>query len=139
MKQFDVNENFSVSDQLIPSDLTSLKKSGVAVIVCNRPDGESEDQPAFSGIEAEAQKLGLAVLSLPFKSGEQSDEQVTEFLSLLGNGKKIHAYCRTGNRSLCLWAAATCKGGGSSETVLAKAKLAGIDVSSAIKPYCEDK
>ena len=53
--------------------------------------------------------------------------------------EKVHAYCRTGNRSTCLWSAAAVSRGASAQEVLATAKEVGFDVSDAVKPYVEDK
>nr|MCH9855138.1 bifunctional protein tyrosine phosphatase family protein/NAD(P)/FAD-dependent oxidoreductase [Gammaproteobacteria bacterium] len=112
-------------------------------LVCNRPDGESQDQVAFETLSAAAEALGITVINLPFKSGEQTDAQVQIFADLLdeaqAKGEKVHAYCRTGNRSTCLWSAAAVSRGASAQEVLATAKEVGFDVSDAVKPYATDK
>ena len=111
-------------------------------LVCNRPDGESQDQVAFETLSAAAEALGITVVNLPFKSGEQTDAQVQKFADLLdeaqAKSEKVHAYCRTGNRSTCLWSAAAVSRGASAQEVLATAKEAGFDVSDAVKPYVKD-
>ena len=111
-------------------------------LVCNRPDGESQDQVAFETLSAAAEALGITVVNLPFKSGEQTDAQVQKFADLLdeaqAKSEKVHAYCRTGNRSTCLWSAAAVSRGASAQEVLATAKEVGFDVSDAVKPYVKD-
>ena len=111
-------------------------------LVCNRPDGESQDQVAFETLSAAAEALGITVVNLPFKSGEQTDAQVQKFADLLeeaqAKSEKVHAYCRTGNRSTCLWSAAAVSRGASAQEVLATAKEVGFDVSDAVKPYLKD-
>ncbi|MEX0964881.1 MAG: TIGR01244 family sulfur transferase [Pseudohongiellaceae bacterium] len=139
MRIMRLSEAMSVSAQVQIEELAELQKHGIAILVCNRPDGESQDQPSIEELSEAASKFDMTVVSLPFRSGEQTSEQVAEFLQLLqdaeAQGKKVHAYCRTGNRSTCLWAAARVSSGDSAAAVLAKAKAVGFDVSDAIKDY----
>lgn len=139
MRTMTLDDTLTVSAQVELQDLETLKEGGVTTIICNRPDGEAQDQVSYDALAARASELGLTMIKLAFKAGEQSAEQVEEFADLLkraaNNGEKLHAYCRTGNRSTCLWSAASVSRGASAETVLATGKEAGFDVSAAIKPY----
>jgi sulfide:quinone oxidoreductase len=139
MRIMTLNDTLTVSAQVQPLDLEQLRDKGVTTLVCNRPDGESQDQPSIAELTQAAEKYGIDVIAMPFRSGEQTAEQVTEFAELLSSaqaaGKKIHAYCRTGNRSTCLWAAASVGNGASVEQVLAAAKDCGFDVTETVKPY----
>ncbi len=101
-----LDDQISVSGQIVADDLDVLVKAGVEVVVCNRPDNESADQTPFSQIEQAAQAKGLQIVNIPFAGGQMQLAQVEEFASLMATGKRIHAYCRTGNRSSQLWAAA---------------------------------
>ena len=143
MRIMTLNTTLTVSAQVEIEELAELKTNGVTSLVCNRPDGESQDQVAFETLSAAAEALGITVINLPFKSGEQTDAQVQIFADLLdevqAKGEKVHAYCRTGNRSTCLWSAAAVSRGASAQEVLATAKEVGFDVSDAVKPYATDK
>ena len=143
MRLMTLNTTLTVSAQVEIEELAELKTNGVTSLVCNRPDGESQDQVAFETLSAAAEALGITVINLPFKSGEQTDAQVQIFADLLdeaqAKGEKVHAYCRTGNRSTCLWSAAAVSRGASAQEVLATAKEVGFDVSDAVKPYAMDK
>ena len=97
----------SVSGQIQASDLSKLKEFGVEIVICNRPDNEDHPQPLFSEIADEALSLGLETYNIPFSGGEMTQAQVDEFKAILDSGKKIHAYCRSGNRSSIIWQAAT--------------------------------
>jgi len=134
-----LSDTVSVSAQILPVDLEKLHGNGVTILVCNRPDAESQDQPTVEELRKTAEGLGIGVITIAFRSGAQSAQQVTEFAELLSTaqaaGKKVHAYCRTGNRSTCLWAAASVSRGVPAAEVLAKARDCGFDVAETIKPY----
>ncbi|RBP50673.1 bifunctional protein tyrosine phosphatase family protein/NAD(P)/FAD-dependent oxidoreductase [Arenicella xantha] len=99
MKIEKINASMSVSDQILPDDITRLKADGVEILVCNRPDGESAEQPSYDEIKTAAEKLGIDAYAIPFEPGKLSDAQLEEFHQLLASCKKIHAYCRSGARS----------------------------------------
>lgn len=142
MRIMTLSDTLTVSSQLQSADLEQLRSNGVTILVCNRPDGESQDQPSIEVLTKAAEKLGIEVIAMPFRSGEQTAKQVTEFAQLLRSahidGKKVHAFCRTGNRSTCLWAAVSVSEGVPVEQVIEKAKDCGFDVSESIKPYIGD-
>lgn len=135
MKLTEINEQLSISDQLQLEDVKTLAGIGVETLVCNRPDGESENQLGFDAVSEEAKSLGLTVSFIPFKSGHLTSKEVDEFAKLMKDGKKIHAYCRTGNRSFNLYAASQASQGTAQSEILDNAKEVGIDVSASIKPY----
>lgn len=101
-----IDEQVSISGQIMPSDIVHLVEMKVEVIVCNRPDGESDDQPSYKAVELEAVKQGITIVNIPFAGGQMQPDQVQEFADILTAGQRIHAYCRTGRRSSTLWAAA---------------------------------
>lgn len=97
--------SLSVSSQVTESDVGILAAQGFRGIICNRPDGEAEDQPATSAIAAAAARLGLDFRHLPVVAGKIGDEDVIAFAELLRTMKgPILAFCRTGTRSVSLWA-----------------------------------
>jgi sulfide:quinone oxidoreductase len=100
-----IDRDFAVAPQLRPADLDQLARSGIRAVICNRPDGESADQPGFAEIEHAARALGMEARYLPAESGKVTDEQGAQFGELLaGLPKPALAYCRTGMRSVTLWA-----------------------------------
>lgn len=96
----------SVSGQITMDDIPYLVEQGIHVLVCNRPDNEAPDQPHFQSVAAAAQAHGIETVNIPFAGGQMQPEQAQAFSDLLAAGKKIHAYCRTGNRSSQLFNAA---------------------------------
>ena len=95
----------SVSPQIGPSDLGILVSQGFRTVICNRPEGEADDQPATDTLRAAAQRNGLAFHHQPVKSGQVTDDDVAAFASLLEAAEgPVLAFCRTGTRSITLWA-----------------------------------
>ena len=132
MKIYKVNDQFSFSAQLEERDLETLADSGVQVIVCNRPDGESADQPTFSELAKAAEKSGMQAELIDFNTGQMQQEHIDRFRPFLAGDNRIHAYCRTGNRSFNLYAATAAAMGVERGELLAQAKQAGIDISATL-------
>ncbi len=101
-----LTENLSVASQLSPADIAEIGKAKqFASILCNRPDLEQEDQPAFEQIKALAEKEGLVVEFQPVNGAMISDADVDEFEQHIANmPKPVLAYCRSGTRCSVLWA-----------------------------------
>ena len=138
MKLFRLSEKMTASPQLEIKDLNKLKKNGVNIVVCNRPDNESPEQAQFIDIATAAELLGITPIEISFKPDEQTLEDVIAFEELLYSNKKVHAYCRTANRSISLWAAASVKAGSRPDQILKIAGIHGINVFNAIAPYLKD-
>lgn len=99
-----IDRELSVASQVQPADLPAIARAGFRAIVCNRPDGETADQPAFSEVERAAREWGLPAHYLPAESGKVTDEQGRQFAALLDRlPKPVLAYCRSGMRSATLW------------------------------------
>lgn len=95
----------SVSEQIQPMQMAALKEAGFRTVICNRPDGESIDQPPFAEIERAARALGIDAHYLPAEPGKVTDEQGIAFGQLLAQlATPVLAYCRTGTRSSIMWA-----------------------------------
>ncbi len=105
MQRTQLAENYSVSDQITVDDVDTLVDAGVDLIICNRPDNESEQQPAFAEIAARAADRGIAAVNIPFVGGEMNATHVDLLREQLAKAKIVHAYCRTGNRSTTIWQA----------------------------------
>jgi len=101
-----VTETFSVSDQIGTNDIPLIAAMGFKSIVCNRPDGEGEDQSLFEAIETAAARAGLLAAYLPVAAKGPVAQDFLAFEKLFENlPKPVLAYCRTGNRSQATWAA----------------------------------
>lgn len=95
---------FSASRQITPADLKAIHRAGFRSVICNRPDGESTDQPAFEEIAAAARELGMEARYLPVSPGHIGDAEVDAFGALIDAlPKPVLAYCRSGSRAGMLW------------------------------------
>ena len=135
MKKMKASPEVTLSAQLNEPDLKSLADKGVELVICNRPDGESADQASFSVIQQSAEALGMEAVLIAFKTGEMSHKHIESFTRLLKTGKKTHAYCRTGNRSFCLYAAFHASTGRPEGEITALSKEFGFDIARLIRPY----
>lgn len=102
----------SVSDQITADDVATLAKQGIEVLVCNRPDGESDDQTPHALIAQAAKLHGIDFHLIAFSSYQITPEYRDQFIELVAERKRIHAYCRTASRSKRLWREANSLSGG---------------------------
>jgi sulfide:quinone oxidoreductase len=126
-----VSDQFSVSGQLVPDDVTALHAAGVRTLVCNRPDFEAPDQPAHAAIDKRALELGMQVQYLPVVHDTISAADVDAFAALMESATTpVHAWCRSGLRSITLWSLAQIKAGGDPDAQVSKASALGFDFRS---------
>lgn len=124
-----ITDSFSVSPQIAPEDLATLKGQGFALVINNRPDGEDPGQPAGAEIASAAQAAGLAYRAIPVAGGF-SRAQVEAMAETLGSSAgPVFAFCRSGTRSTLLWSLAQASKGGDPEEIAAAAAGAGYDIA----------
>ncbi|MFD0981677.1 TIGR01244 family sulfur transferase [Tropicimonas aquimaris] len=128
-----LTNRLSVSGQISADDLPRIKDAGFRAIICNRPDGEGNDQPTFEEIERSAVELGLEARYLPITSGMVEDSQADEFARALNElPGPVLAYCRSGMRSTTLWSLSHAKDMDPTR-ILATAKAAGYDMGGVVR------
>lgn len=89
-----------VAPQLLPHDMEEIVQAGVRSIICNRPDGESDDQPGAETIRAVASQAGLAFAHVPVVAGSPTEADAAAMRAALAAlPTPILAYCRSGARS----------------------------------------
>jgi sulfide:quinone oxidoreductase len=125
----------TLSAQISVQDLQSLADDGVELVICNRPDDEAADQVSFDVIQQAAAALGMEAVLIAFKTGEMNHQHIESFSQLLSASKKTHAYCRTGNRSFCLYAAFHASTGRPEAEITALSKKFSFDITKIIRPY----
>lgn len=125
-----------VAGQLDEADIEAAARAGVNVIVNNRPDGEEFRQPLSAVLAERARELGLAYRDLPVVAGRLSLDEVEAFGALLRDareaGGEVLAFCRTGNRSACLWGLARARDGGDPPALVSAAAAAGHDLTGLL-------
>jgi len=99
-----MNEDLSVTGQIYENDIEQIAAKGFRSIICNRPDGESPDQPDFATLASIAQQAGLETSYIPVSPSGIQEEQAVQFASALRTlpGPAL-AYCRSGARSATIW------------------------------------
>ena len=101
-----LSDQFATCDQIHPSDMEAIESLGFRSVICTRPDGEAEDQPAFSVIDECARARGLSVLYIPVRpSGATEDNHAAFARAVAQLPRPILGYCRSGQRATTLWQA----------------------------------
>ena len=124
-----VTDRFAVSPQISVADIATAAAEGVTLVINNRPEGESPDQPPGAVIEAAARQAGLDYVHIPVV-GQASPAQVQQMqAAVAGASGKVLAFCRSGTRSITTWA---CGADAPRDTLLAQAREAGYDLSGVL-------
>jgi uncharacterized protein (TIGR01244 family) len=125
-----LSDTMLASPQISVADVAAAKAAGVALIVNNRPEGESDDQVPGAEIEAAARAAGIDYLAIPIGHSGFSQPQVAALADALARTEgPVLGYCRSGTRSTLLWALARASAGEEPDAIAAAARGAGYDVS----------
>ena len=119
------------SPQIAAADIDGLKAMGVTLIVNNRPEGESPDQPPGPEIEAAASAAGIGYVAAPVSGmpDAQAVARVAEALADLPSDGRALMYCKSGMRSAAAWAMARRDAGADVQMLRDQAGAAGYDLS----------
>jgi uncharacterized protein (TIGR01244 family) len=96
-----IDQRFSVADQVNVADLEELVDQGFKLVINFRPDGEGgEAQPANATLADKAQALGLHYAYIPVVPNQIKPADVDQLRTLLAQhtGPAL-GFCRTGNRA----------------------------------------
>jgi len=127
-----LNDNIYIADQITTDDIDQLALLGIKTIINNRPDQEEKKQTLSKVIEKYACNLGISYHYLPISPGEFPKSKITDFKTLIMiKQHPIAVFCRTGNRSVTLWALSQKEQYGT-EYVINQAKLIGFDVTTIL-------
>jgi sulfide:quinone oxidoreductase len=128
MKLQKLDQHIYIADQININDMNSLKCKGIQSIINNRPDNEESNQPLSEELSNCAVTFNIDYYYLPVISGDYPVNRIRELTKLLNTAKKpVVIFCRTGNRSVNLWALSQSPVLGH-QHVLAKAKRIGFDI-----------
>lgn len=105
MKLNKVSETLTISEQLTVADITQLHALGYRSILCNRPDEECTELAQFTDIRRKAVEYGIECRYCPVAPTAVSPKTAEEFGKVLSElPQPVLAYCRSGKRSISLWA-----------------------------------
>lgn len=124
-----VTDAVSVAGQIDIDDVARAAADGFTLIVNNRPDGETPDQPPGSEIAAAVEAHGLRYVAIPVTHAGFTREMVEEMTAVLASaGGPVLAFCRSGTRSINLWALASASEGADADGLIAAGRAAGYEL-----------
>jgi len=96
-----VNEQVCTGGQPSMDDLTKMKADGIKTILNLRRPSEYNYQEEA----AKAKELGLRYFHIPVESNAPKDEQVDEFLKIMGDtaNRPVFAHCMSNSRVASFW------------------------------------
>jgi uncharacterized protein (TIGR01244 family) len=124
----EIDAETRVAGQIWPEQMVALKASGVAMIVNNRPDHEEPGQPLSSEVQTAARAAGMDYRYIPVRGlSKQQIEAMEEALDAAEG--PVLAFCKSGTRSIFLWALARSRKGDAADELMGKAMAAGYDLT----------
>src|SRR3546814_8641430 len=107
-----LTDDIFVAPQISVADVEEAKALGVKLVINNRPDHESPDQPEGNEIEEAARAAGMAYAAIPVTHAGFSAWQLDAMEKALDGAEgKILAFCRSGTRRTLLWALTRARAG----------------------------
>lgn len=118
------------SPQIDLSDVANAAAAGFALVINNRPEGESPDQTSGADIAAAVRAAGMDYCAIPITPGGFSRDEVDAMSKALAEASgPVLAYCRSGTRSTLLWSLARASAGDDPAAIAEAAGQAGYDIS----------
>ena len=95
-----------VAPQLVEEDFAEIARLGFRSVVCNRPDGEADDQLPSGLAQAAARRHGLDFRYQPVVGYDVTEDDAVAMFAR--NASELEGpvlfYCRSGTRCTLLWA-----------------------------------
>lgn len=123
-----LNTQLAFAPQLFPEDLPHVAAAGYYNVVCNRPDGEADDQPTFAELKTAADKLGITLVSAPVSHNVFTEATIEKVAQVLAQSQPTLLFCRTGTRSILLRTMIELRNGKDLQTLLSQAAELGYDL-----------
>lgn len=122
-----------VAPQISEEDFAEIAALGFRSVVCNRPDGEAEDQLPSGKAQAAAKRHGIDFRYQPVVGYDVTEDDAVAMFRR--NARELQGpilfYCRSGTRCTLLWAQNAVNELGVSRTVEIAGR-AGFDLSRII-------
>ena len=128
-----VTEDFAVAPQIEVRDMAEAARRGFKMVINNRPDGESPDQPTSLEMEAAAREAGMDYRHIPVVGTPQTAQVEANRKAVAEADGPVLAFCRSGTRSIVTWSLgeAMAKSRPRSE-LLALGRAAGYDLAPVL-------
>lgn len=125
-----ITDQIFASPQIGLAEVAEAKAQGIALIINNRPEDESDDQTPGAEIEAASRAAGIDYVAIPVTHSGFSEWQVKAMAKAIAEAQgPVLAYCRSGTRSTLLWALAEASRGQNPDAIAASAAGAGYDIT----------
>ena len=126
-----VTDSFYVTPQIRGPDIPEAVAKGFKTLIANRPDGEDPGQMPLADARASAEAAGLTFVGIPIKGAPGPEAVAATAAAIAAAHGPVLAYCRSGTRSVTLWAYATAQTHTlTTAEILAAARGAGYDLSA---------
>lgn len=135
MKITAITSTFAVASQPSEAEIIDLGGRDFSLLINNRPDGEEPGQPGSKAEADAAKQVGLSYLHLPVTGGSLTRGDVERFRRAVDSAAgPVVAHCRSGTRSLTLWAIGEVLAGNLSRNELpGYGAQKGIDLTGALR------
>lgn len=127
LRYVSLTETIAASPQILPEHMAAIAAAGYRVVINNRPDGESADQPTSAALAAAAEAAGLEYHYYPLNAFNYPGDDPMSMGTLFDGERPVFAFCRSGTRSTNLWVST--RSPEQRDEARAKAQGLGFDVS----------
>ena len=128
-----VTDAFAVAPQLQPEEVVDAAAQGFKLLINNRPDGEAPGQPSSAEMAAAARSAGMDYLHIPVSGAAGPGQVEAMHQAIAGASGPSLAFCRSGTRSITVWARGQAEAGDRlREDLVRLARAAGYDLSASI-------
>ncbi|HKT53369.1 MAG TPA: TIGR01244 family sulfur transferase [Caulobacteraceae bacterium] len=128
-----VTETYSVAPQIALEDVQAAADRGFVLVINNRPDGESADQPTSAAMAAAASAAGLDYVHIPVRGGPTPEQVAQQRTAVEAAKGPVLAFCRSGTRSIVTWSLGEAQSGARSvEELVGLGAAAGYDLSGVL-------
>ena len=127
-----VTDTFSVAPQIHPETLADLARQGFRLVINNRPDQESADQPPSTVLAIAARDAGLEYRHIPVRGAPGAREVEAFAAAVSGADGPVLAFCRSGTRSIVTWALGERAAGRTTDELVRLGREAGYDLSAML-------
>ncbi|MFN2288501.1 MAG: TIGR01244 family sulfur transferase [Chromatocurvus sp.] len=132
MQIINLTDSVGVAGQVQPGDMPAIAEAGYKVVINNRPDAESADQPGSAEIAEAARAAGLEYHYYPLNAMNYPGDDPAAMAALFDDeSRPVFAFCRSGTRSSNLWIST--RGVDTVDSARRRARDLGFDISMSLR------
>lgn len=132
MQIISLTDSVGVAGQVLPEDMPAIAEAGYRVVINNRPDGESPDQPRSEDLAAAAAVAGLDYHYYPLSAMNYPGDDTAAMAALFDDeSRPVFAFCRSGTRSSNLWIST--RAADAMDAARRRANSLGFDISMSMR------